>query len=1196
MCKKLIGTAIVLVVAMACVFIIPPIVPAQVGGSGTITGTVTDPGGAVVPGAKVVATNVATGVETSRQSNDAGLFVITPLPPGEYKVTVKVTGFQTLVQEKIIVDAISTVSVNLILKVGSVNETITVESAPPQLDTSDARLGTTIRNELYTQLPLSMGTAVAGSGIGQGPRNAGAFIFLLPGVTEGNRWGQINGAQGFSKDVFIEGVPITDPIQQGEGRTISLGVSVEAVEQFQVETSGTGVEFNGQGSENYTIKSGGNQYHGSGFEYLRNTVLDARGFFPVVRPVEHQNEFGFTFGGPIIKKKLFFFVSYDGWRYRVTSPTQVVNIPSLKERVGDFSEIMKPTPSNPTNGFIYDPLTTVCGGTPTTCTRTQFFDPSRATASNPTGANIIPLSRLSAISKVYQSLLPDPTSAGVANNYLGQVPVGYNNDSFNLKIDYDLTHNQRLSGIYTYGKRSQSGPYREVSSAFPQSALPLPYTDTRLVTEIPTVFQLRHNWSINSNLINQASYGFQHFFVPITNATSDGKWSTKSGIQGLPAGDAADAFLEAAFGGPNSPNGWRAVNSRDFEDNNYNHTFQDNLLWVMGKHSFKFGFQYQRTYDKVKNDDTGTFFVANFSNAQTGGFSSGSTIKGDTGNSYASFLLGALSTATINDDTVSGSTPTTAQFATYSFWAADDYKINRKLTLNLGLRYDVMLPYTEKDDLFTFLDPTVPNPAAGGRPGVLRFGGDIAPDAISCHCSQIVDLYRNAWGPRIGFAYSFNDKMVFRGAYGIMYTRRGAVGGRENARQGSGFTGLNASPALTAPNGFDPAFYWQNGIPAYIKGPIFDQTYQTGFNGTGSGGAVTFADPNGKPPQYQNWNLSVQRSLTSSMVATIAYVGSHGVNLNGAGHGMWTNQIDPKYLVLGNLLNQTANPGNVAAAAAILPGVALPFPTFSGTIAQMLRPFPQYNSVADPYGNVGQVSYHALQTSLQQRFARGLTFNINYTFSKAIGNIFGIRSAYLGELDRTIANTDMPHVFNAFFTYDLPFGKGRMFQPSNKVVAAIVDGWKISGITRYASGTPLGPFVGNSCSVAVMGTCYANYNPNFSGPIRINGDWGNDVTASLIDKNAFLNAAAFTYGNTPVLGAFGLRSQDFLNTDLSLSRTFQIRENLKFVGGVDGSNIFNYTRFGMASGYNNINNANFGKVGSQNNLPRVFQFKFRIEM
>ena len=1167
---------------------------AQTGGGGSIQGTITDPTGAVVPGATVTATNVATRVETTRQTTDAGIYVIAPLPPGEYKVVASSTGFLTLIQEKVIVDALSTVTVNLSLKVGDVKETVTVADAPAQLNTSDPRLGTTIRNELYTNLPLAMGTAVAGSGIGQGPRNPGAFIFLLPGVTEGNRWGQINGAQGFSKDVFIEGVPVTDPIQQGEGRTIALGVSVEAVEQFQVETSGTGVEFNGQGSENYTIKSGKNDFHFTGFEYLRNTVLNARGFFPAIRPVEHQNEFGFTAGGPIIKKKLFFFGAYDGWRYRVTSATQLVTIPTLKERTGDFTEL----------GInIYDPLSTVCVAG--VCTRTQFSDPSRGTATNPLGLNIIPANRISSISKAYQALLPAPTSNGIANNYLGQVPVGYDNNSFTAKVDWKITETQSLSGLYTYGKRSQSGAYREVNTAVPQSALPLPYTSTRLVTEIPTVFQLKHSWTLSPNLTNQVSFGFNHFFVPITNATSADKWSTKSGIQGLPAGDAADAFLEAAFAGNNSPNGWRGTDSRDFEDNNYNYTLQDSVLFLKGKHSFKFGGQYQRTYDKVKNDDTGTLFVANFSNNQTATFSSGSTINANTVNSYASFLIGALSTATVLEDTVSGAVPTTAQFTTYSLWAADDYKFSPKLTVNLGMRYDIMRPYLEKDDHFTFLDPNAPNPAAGGIPGALRFGGNYAPDAISCHCRQIVDTYYGAWGPRVGFAYSYNDKTVVRGGYGIFYTRRGAVGGRENARVGSGFIGLNASPALVAPNGFDPAFYWANGIPGYVKGPIYDQTYLSGFNSTISGGAaggtLTYADPTSQPPRYQNWNLSIQRSITSSLVVTAAYVGSNGKQLAGAGHGRWSNQIDPSYLILGGLLNMNATPANVAAAQAIIPSYKLPFATFQGTIAQSLRPFPQYGGIADPYGNVGQVNYHALQASLQQRLSRGLTFNVNYTFSKAIGNIFGIRSAYRGQWDRTLSNTDQPHVFNAFFSYDLPFKEGGMFDPGNKAARAVLGGWTFSGITRFASGIPLGPFIG-TCTLPQAGTCYANYNPAFTGSARINGAWGNGQVLGpvanatpFIDKTAFVNAPAFTYGNTPVLGAYGLRSQHLLNTDLGLARTFWVREDLKFVLGVDAFNIFNYVRFGMAANYNNITNAAFGKVGSQNNLPRVFQFRFRIE-
>ncbi|HEX3230896.1 MAG TPA: carboxypeptidase-like regulatory domain-containing protein, partial [Pyrinomonadaceae bacterium] len=1103
---KILGRVLVVLLVLVCAAGANQVM-AQLGGSGGIQGSITDPGGAVVPGATVVATNVGTGVATTRQTNDAGLYVIKPLPPGEYKLVVSLTGFLTLIQEKVVVDALSTVTVDLSLKVGDVKETVTVADAPAQLNTSDARLGTTIRNEMYTNLPLAMGTAVAGSGIGQGPRNPGAFIFLLPGVTEGNRWGQINGAQGFSKDVFIEGTPVTDPIQQGEGRTIALGVSVEAVEQFQVETSGTGVEFNGQGAENYTIKSGKDQFHGSGFEYFRNTVLDARGFFPAVRPPEHQNEFGFTIGGPIIKKKAFFFFSYDGWRYRVTSPTQLVSIPTLKERVGDFSELPVP---------IYDPLTTVA--IPGGFSRTQFADPSRATAANPLGLNIIPLNRLSNISKVYQSFLPLPTNGGLLNNYLGQVPVAYNNDSFNAKIDYNLTSNQRLSGIYTHGKRSQPGPYREVSTATPQSALPLPYTSTRLVTEIPTVFQVKHSWTITPTLVNQVNFGFQHFFVPITNATSDGKWSTQSGIKGLPQGDASDAFLEASFAGANAPAGWRGTDARDFEDNNYNYTLQDSVLWVRGKHSFKFGAQYQNVYDKTKTNDTGSLFTAQFSNVQTAGFNAAGVLQSGTGNAYASYLLGALNSATVNEDSI---VATVAQFSSFSWWAADDFKVNPRLTLNIGVRQDIWLPYTEANDHFTFFDPTAPNPAVGGYPGALRFGGNYAPDAISCHCSQIIKTDHAAIGPRLGFAYSYNDKTVFRGGFGIMYTRRGAVGGRENARTGTGFTGINANAPIVSPNGsFIPALFWESGIPPFARGPIYDATYQTGFaTGLPSGGTLTYGNPNSVPPRYTNWNLSVQRSLTRSLVLTAAYVGSSGKSLAGAAPGFWTNQMDPKFLVLGNLLTQTATPANVAAAAAIVPGIKLPFANFSGTIGQMLKPWPQYTSIAAPYNNDGQLSYHALQASIQQRLSNGLTFNVNYTFSKSLGTINGFRSAYIGE--KNLSTTDIPHAWNAFYSYDLPFGKGRKFDTDNDVLRAVISGWQISGITRYAAGTPLGPFTA-TCNVPQAGTCWASYNPAFTGPVRINGGWGHgDVnTNAYIDKNAFISPASFTYGNTPATGAY----------------------------------------------------------------------------
>src|SRR5262245_58225830 len=324
---------------VCCLLTLPA--AAQIGGGGTIKGTVTDPSGAVIPNAAVTATNTATGVEDRRQTTSSGIFAIAPLAAGTYKVTVNASGFRSAIQDQVVVDALTTVELTLKLEVGTTTESVTVEAVAAELNTADPRMGQTIRNEMYTALPLAMGNG--------NPRNPAAFIYLMPGVQEGGTFGFVNGGQSFSKDVYLEGLPITDAVRQGESRALQFAVSVDAVEQFQVETSGQSVEFNGQGSENYVIKSGTNQFHGSLYEYFRNTVLDARGFFAPTRPQQNQNQFGFTFGGPVLKNKLFFFGAYDVYRYRVATAYQFVTIPTMRMRNGDFGELPV---------AIFDPATT----------------------------------------------------------------------------------------------------------------------------------------------------------------------------------------------------------------------------------------------------------------------------------------------------------------------------------------------------------------------------------------------------------------------------------------------------------------------------------------------------------------------------------------------------------------------------------------------------------------------------------------------------------------------------------------------------------------------------------------------------------------------------------------------------------------------------------------------------------------------
>ena len=320
---------------------------AQIGGTGTIQGAVSDPSGAVVVGAAVTATNEATGTKITRQTTNAGYYVMSPLPAGLYSIAVSASGFQTTVQEHVMVDALATVGLNVSLKMGSSAESVTVTAAAPIVNTSDARVGQTVRNELYTALPLAMGNA---------PRDPTAFVQYMPGVVPGgsNAAGQVFGSQANTQDVYVEGLPITNAVVQGEVRNLGLGISVEAVDQFQLESGGASVEYGGMGATNFVLKSGTNKLHASVYEIFRNTVLDARGFFAATRPPEHQNEFGFNVSGPIVKNRIFFFGSYDGFRYRTGTTPTLVTIPSLKQRVGDFSELAV---------AIYDPksLTTVNG-------------------------------------------------------------------------------------------------------------------------------------------------------------------------------------------------------------------------------------------------------------------------------------------------------------------------------------------------------------------------------------------------------------------------------------------------------------------------------------------------------------------------------------------------------------------------------------------------------------------------------------------------------------------------------------------------------------------------------------------------------------------------------------------------------------------------------------------------------------------
>ena len=548
---------------------------AQVAGTGSIQGTVTDPSGAAIAGASVTARNVATGVETARKSTEAGLFVLPLLIPGEYTVTVKATGFESLTQTHVVVEALATVAVNPTLTIGASSQAITVEAQPTALKTDDVALGSSMDNRVYDSLPLAMNA-------GGSPRDPSAFAGLASGVDNystqaaGPSTGSFNGGQTYQNEVYIEGLPLTSAGTESDTRNLAFGVSVEAVEQFQVETAGAKAMYEGQGVSNYVLKSGANAFHGGVFEYFRNTDLDARNFFSATRPVDHQNEFGATVSGPIIKNKLFFFSNYDGYRFLSAYTPGLQTIPTVAERAGDFSGIL---PASGTNGVIYDPTSATGTGV-----RTPFPN------------NVLPTSRISAISQSFQSSLPAPTNTLLTNNYLAMPANKVNNDSTTDKVDYNLSDNNRLFALFSTGKYAQPtvGSYSGIAT----SGLPVPYLDGRGVIEYSTTAQIHDSQIINASLVNQFSASLSRMFIPLTSNTFGGNYPGKAGLKGLPGGVAGSGFPDITFsGGVNTPVSWDGTNSHAYNEAQNTYDVQDNILWTKGRHNITFGFQWQTLQD-----------------------------------------------------------------------------------------------------------------------------------------------------------------------------------------------------------------------------------------------------------------------------------------------------------------------------------------------------------------------------------------------------------------------------------------------------------------------------------------------------------------------------------------------------------------------------------------------------------------------
>ncbi len=754
---------------------------AQVAGTGTIEGTVQDPSGAVVAGAVVTSTNTATGFKISQKTSGAGTYAIAALPPGEYKVDIAAVGFARTVHEHVIVNALSQVGLNITLSIGSGTQEVVVTSAPPDLETENGTVEETIPQTTYDALPIAMNGA---------PKSPIGFVSLVPGMGIDPIFGTptVNGGFQESSQIYVNGLPLSDPELQSGSQDLGL-TSTEVVEQFQVLNSGIPAYYDGQGIVNLVLKSGTDHIHGDVYENIRNTAFDAKGFFTQgPTPVEHQNEYGFTIGGPVLHHRIFYFGSYDGFKITTGSTPQFVTIPTSAERTGDFSAFPVP---------IYDPATTTCSGG--VCTRTQFE------------GNMISPGRISSVASSFQSYLPTPQNTNIANNFFNTYVSGSTNHMYLAKADVNVTSKNRATFLFQKGTNGQIGL---------ASVLPLPYAANSISSSTSYNDQVSDTHLITQNLVNVFGVQFWRTVGGTTNPTESGDYPGKAGFTGLPAGQPSTTFPRVVFNGPNAPYLWGPFGGASILISTNSLVFQNNIHWTHGKHSMTFGGQ--AILQQIALARGSVFNGLELSNAESAGFNPDGSIDASTGNAYASYLLGLVDSASAVDTAIQ---ETGGLWRNYAFYAQDDWKLTPKLTLNVGLRYTIPKSFQEAQDRWSWFDPSLPNPSADGAPGEMVSAGNIPG---SCHCSTNINTHYLTVGPRFGLAYALNNKTVVRSSFAIVHFDDAGLGGNGD-QQGVGHLGFaTASPSFTSlDGGITPAFLMGNGFPAYTRPSLGLSTQQS---------------------------------------------------------------------------------------------------------------------------------------------------------------------------------------------------------------------------------------------------------------------------------------------------------------------------------------------------------------------------------
>jgi hypothetical protein len=1163
---------------------------------GAIVGTVTDATGAIVPGAKITLKSNATGAVQTTTSGTGGTYSFLNLNPGDYTVIVSDSGFKSLTRNQIDVTIGGSTRIDAALQVGDVSQSVTVDAdTQPLLQTDTSSLGGVVEGQQVVESPLNgrdvnnlldfiPGVVPGGGTAGNTVANGGSGSFQAGTQTQAIAYGNYQIGGGFSGQslFFIDGVESNIP----ENNVNSLVPTQDSVQEFRVSTNNATAEFGGYagGVVQISTKQGTNQFHGSAYEYFRNTIFDANDYFDnrlgFARQPLHQNQFGANLGGPILKNKLFFFFSFE--REKVTSGgLDTFTVPTAAQLNGDFSAFttLNTDKTNPTGQILYDPKT----GAPYACNGVvNTICPSQI---DPTALKLLKL----------EYPLPNIPGA-LVNNFAHSAPIEGTQNEYDARLDYTVGPKDRLFARYTFWN-PHNGPSDPEGTG--TGAGPTGNTTTEAVVGDNHVFNpttdadIRLSWLENYNFQVPLSNGFNQSSINANYGTLQNEQVNNH--QGLLPGIGLQNY---SGGAELSQLYWL----------NTAYSINASLTKVIGRHTLKFGGNGRQILWTGFGNNQGLGLNADNSFTTQPNAPSCTPSQGNPcpvfGNAVASFLLGIPSSTGITE------VSTTRSFLhSYGFYAVDTWQASSKLTLNIGGRWEQPDSYSEVNNNDTVLLPnlatTLPaykNPLTGASTPTV---GGLALVASPQYGSRREEsLHWKLFSPRVGFDYRIDDKTVMRGGYGINYlpaefTADGPGGSPIN----SAGTGLSNTPGVTYAG--EPTV--ANPLPNGINQPLGrNPVALTQLLGEGIGSRI----PNQPYGYVQQYNFGFERELDRKSTLSVAYAASKGTHLvlsqGYTGTGLNLNQLPDQYDTIG---------GNPAAGTGLFTPVANPYAgqfSSGGQLDQptvfegyLLKPFPQYTGVNEATPRFGASMYNALQVAYKRTFNHAGQVQLAYTYARLMSNTDNTSSFEDGQggegvvQDNTnllpewsLSLQDLTHNLVINYGVDLPFGKGERFlNGGNGLVNAVAGGWRLAGITTFHSGLPV-PFQysGTNRLNQYFGT----------GPIRPNvvagcsknvGGSRDSKAAEWFNTSCFVAPGFFSFGNESRVDG-QIRAAGAANFDASLAKNFKVFEQLTGKFSVESFNLFNRAQFGAPN--SSLGSGAFGTVTAQANLPRVLQFAVRF--